>query len=49
MFKDGEIPTAPKHNPNYTVSIWAAISRKGKIALKVYNGILDRFKYLNLI
>ena len=38
-----------KQNPNHSVMIWGAISRKGKIGLKFIEGILNKEKYIELL
>lgn len=38
-----------KFNPNYTVAIWGAVSRRGKIAIEFYDKNLNAEKYLNIL
>jgi len=49
VFHSQETPSIPWFNPDYSVMIWGAISKKGKVGMQFVEGRIDRFVYLDIL
>ncbi len=49
VLKGHDLPQKPMNNPNYSVMVWGAISKKGKIALKFIDGTMNSEKYIETL
>jgi transposase len=49
VMKGDNTPLIGRPNPNYSVMVWGAISRKGKLALKFLEENLNQYSYLDLM
>ena len=49
VLKEHDTPQKPMNNPNYSVMIWGAISKKGKIAFTFIDGNMNSAKYIETL
>ncbi len=49
VFKGDDSPQKPMNNPNYSVMVWGAISKKGKINLTFVEGTMNKEKYIETL